>query len=53
MSTKTQPTRPKEHSLEEAKAIVLERIKTLDVDRKQGSSMDEVFQRITNKKPTP
>jgi hypothetical protein len=51
MST-AQPTRPKKHSSEEAKAIVLERRKTLDVDRKQGRSMDEVFRRIT-KKPTP
>lgn len=52
MST-TQPTRPKEHTSEEAKAIVLERRKTLDVDRKQGLSLDEVFRRITDEKPTP
>jgi hypothetical protein len=51
MST-TQPTRPKEHTSEEAKAIVLERRKTLDVDCRQGRSMDEVFRRIT-KNPTP
>ena len=48
----TQPTRPKEHTSGEAKAIVLERRKTLDVDSKQGRSMDEVFRRITQK-PTP
>jgi hypothetical protein len=51
MST-TQPTRPKEHTSEEEKAIILERLKTLEVDRKAARPMDEVFQRIT-KKPAP
>ena len=48
MST-TQPTRPKEHTSEEEKAIILERLKTLEVDRKTARPMDEVFQRITKK----
>jgi hypothetical protein len=51
MST-TQPPRPKKHSSEEEKAIVLERLKTLEVDRKTARPMDEVFQRIV-KKPAP
>ena len=51
MATPT-PTRPKDQTSEEEKAIVLERLKTLDVDRKTARPMDEVFRRIV-KKPVP
>jgi hypothetical protein len=45
----TQPTRPKEHSLEEEKAVILERLKTLDVDRKDAVPAAEAFRRILEK----
>jgi hypothetical protein len=48
----TQPSRPEEHTSEEEKAIVIERLKTLEVDRKTARPMDEVFRRIV-KKPAP
>jgi hypothetical protein len=50
----TQPTRPSEKpELDEGtKAILAERLKTLERDRKTGRPADEVFQRILQK-PKP
>ncbi len=48
----TTPARSEEKVSEEEKKIVLERRKLPEVERKEGSSMDEVFGRIV-KKPTP
>ena len=48
----TQPTRPKEHTSEEEKAVILERLKTFDVDRKNAIPAAEAFRRILEK-PKP
>jgi len=52
MSSATEPVRPEEHTSDEELAIVLERRKKLDGERKNARPADEVFRRILEK-PKP
>jgi hypothetical protein len=52
MSGTTEPLRPEERTSEEELAIVLERRKKLDSERKNARPADEVFRRILEK-PKP